>query len=154
MRHLCTYRTCSDCSSEQCSPRPASPPPPWCRPPDPPPCARWSNSTAHQWDRGFQRSVTLAGPGSATGGRSLGSDLPGERTVAQGRNALRSLPGRVVSAAGEGWNGTPANGADVFAGLLTYGAGACSRAGSPSGAFTLNGTLCKADPGAGSDRPH
>lgn len=74
--------------------------------------------------------------------------------MTQGRNALRSLPGRGASSAGEGWNGTPANGADISAGLLTYGAGACSGAGSPSGAFTLNGTLCKADPGAGSDRPH
>lgn len=77
MRHPPHSSHLLNCSSEQCSPRTAPLPHPWRRPPDPPPVCTVEYGTAHQWDSGSQRSVTLTGLGTATSRRSLGFASPG-----------------------------------------------------------------------------
>lgn len=99
-------------------------------------------STVSTWDGGFQGSVTLTELGAAGDGRSLGFDMPGNRTATRGRNARWSQSGGAVTAASKSWNGTLANGASITADFLSPGAGASAE----PGAFRLDGTLCNADP--------
>ncbi|MFF8842293.1 cellulase family glycosylhydrolase [Streptomyces sp. NPDC015127] len=106
-------------------------------------------STVNQWTGGFQGSVTVTNNGPALQGWRLGFDFTGGQKLTQGWGAKWSQTAASVTAANESWNGALATGVSVTAGFIASWSGT-----NPApAAFTLNGTVCNADPGGPTDPP-
>ncbi|MEU5431954.1 cellulose binding domain-containing protein [Streptomyces sp. NPDC020719] len=98
-----------------------------------------------QWATGFQGQVKVTNNSAPMSGWRLGFDFPAGQRLTQGWSAQWSQSaGTTVTALNESWNGTLATGADATAGFLASWSGTNPA---PT-AFTLNGTLCNADPGS------